>query len=69
MPTRTPAMKEAQKRYYDKNREKANKYSREKIKNAYDDDAKLKKKLYYLKNRNYQDKTFHIDLIRLFKEI
>mgnify|MGYP003625083936 CR=1 FL=1 len=69
MPTRSPSMKLAQKRYYDKNKLKVNKISRDRLKDAYDDEAKLKKKLYYLKNRNYQDKTFHIDLIRLFKEI
>lgn len=69
MPTRTPALKLAQRRYYEKNKLKVNKYSRDKLKSSYDDDAKLKKKEYYLKNRNYQDKTFHNDLIRLFREI
>ena len=73
---RTEAVKISQKKYYEKNKTKINKNLvakrnkgefAEYMRTIYDDRAKEKKKLYYLKNRNYKNKDFSKDLINLFE--
>ena len=69
---RSEALKKAQilyrARHKDRIRIKCNVAGRIYQKAHYDDEAKAKKKEYYWKNKNYKDKTFHIDLRRLFQE-
>ena len=69
---RTEALKKAQKLYRQKNRERIAETSRITMriymKEHYDNDAKQRKKEYYLKNRNYINKDFSKDLVNLFKE-
>lgn len=70
--SRTDALKKAQKLYRERNRERYNnrvrEYNRVYNKTHYDEDAKLKKSEYYFKNRNYTNKEFSKDLIKMFKE-
>ena len=69
---RSEALKRAQKLYRQRNREHLNnknrEYNRIYNKEHYDEDAKQKKKEYYLKNRNYINKDFSKDLVNLFQE-
>ena len=70
---RSEALKKAQKLYREKNRERLNinvrEYNRVYKKKHYNEDEKQKKKEFYLINRNYINKEFSKDLIKLFKEV
>ena len=70
--SRSEALKKAQKLYRERNRERYNnnvrEYNRVYNKNHYDEEAQKKKSAYYFKNRNYINKEFSKDLIKMFKE-
>ena len=69
---RSEALKQAQKLYRERNKERIAEQSRitmrKYMKEHYDDEAKKKKREYYLKTRNYKNKEFAKDLIKLFEE-
>jgi len=69
---RSEAMKKAQKKYRQVNKERYNnnvrEYNRKYMLEHYDEKAKQYKKDYYFKNKNYTNKNFAADLIKLFAE-